>query len=65
MNPESINSVFALSDCFVAILFELLMAGLMALVYQSDVQEGLRRGFGEQEKMAFISGNRRKMLSVI
>ena len=39
MNPESINSVFALFDCFGAILYELLMAGLMDLVHQSDAYE--------------------------
>ena len=34
MDPESINSVFALFDCFGAI-YELLIAGHMDPVYQS------------------------------
>ena len=36
MDPESIKSVFALFDCFRAILYELLIARLIDLVYQSD-----------------------------
>ena len=38
-DPESINSVFALFDCFGAILYELLIAGLIDLVYQSGAYE--------------------------
>ena len=37
MNPY--NSVFALFDCFEAILYELLIAGLMDPVYQPDAYE--------------------------
>ena len=58
MDPESINSVFALFDCFGAILYELLIAGLMDLVYQSDGYEafaGVNRG-----KMRLFQGNRVK-----
>ena len=61
MDPESINSVFALFDCFGAILYELLIAGLMDLVYQSDGYEafaGVNRG-----KMRFISGEQSKKKS--
>ena len=36
MDRESINSVFALFDCFEAILYELLITRLIDLVYQSD-----------------------------
>ena len=41
MDPESINSVSTLHvfDCFGAILYELLIAGLMDPVYQSDAYE--------------------------
>ena len=39
MDHESINSVFALFDCFLAILHELLIAGLIDLVYQSGAYE--------------------------
>ena len=38
---ESIYSGFALFDCFGAILYELLIAGLMDQVYQSDAYEVL------------------------
>ena len=38
MAPESINLAFALFDCFGAILFEVLIAGLMDLFYQSDFE---------------------------
>ena len=47
MDPESINLAFALFDCFGAILFEVLIAGLMDLFYQSDAYEVLvNRGKG-------------------
>ena len=39
IDPESINSVFTLFDCFEAILYELLIAGLVDLVYQSVAYE--------------------------
>ena len=39
IDPESINSVFALFDCFGAILYELLIAGLIDLVYRSGAYE--------------------------
>ena len=58
MDPESINSVFALFVCFGAILYELLIAGLMDLVYQSDGYEafaGVNRGKGR-----LFQGNRVK-----
>ena len=45
---------FALFDCLGAILYELLIAGLFGLVYQSGAW-----GFGEQRKTAFISGEQR------
>ena len=51
-DPESINSVFALFDCFGAIIYELLIAGLIDLVYQSG-------------KMAFISGEQRKKAQIL
>ena len=36
---KSINSVFKFFDCFGAILYELLIAGLIDLVYQSGANE--------------------------
>ena len=39
IDPESITVVFALFDCFGAILNELLIAGLIDLVYQSVAYE--------------------------
>ena len=44
MDPESINSVVALLDCFGAILYELLNTGLMDRVYQSDECEAFAGG---------------------
>ena len=49
MDSESIISVFALFDCFGAILNELLIAGLMELVYQSDAYR-VSQGLGKQGK---------------
>ena len=42
IDPESINSAFVLFDCFGAISYELLIAGLIGLVYQSGAYEALR-----------------------
>ena len=58
MDPESINSVFALFDCFGAILYEMLIVGLMDRVYQSDAYEAVAGGFSEQGKRALFKGNR-------
>ena len=44
IDPESINSVFALFDCFGAILYEMLIAGFMDLVYQSGAHEVKNKG---------------------
>ena len=48
MDPEFKNLVFTQSDCFGAILYELLIAGLIDPVYQSEAYEALPGGFGEQ-----------------
>ena len=41
MDLESIKSVFALFECFKAILYVLLIVGPMFLVYQSDSCEAI------------------------
>ena len=41
MDPESINSVFAPLDCFGAILYVLLIAGLIEPFHQSNAYEAL------------------------
>ena len=57
MDPESLNSVFALFECLGAILYKMLIAGPMDLV---RCIPGICRGFVEQGKMAFNSGEQRK-----
>ena len=68
IDPESVNSVFALFDCFGAILYELLIAGLIDMVYQSGAYEAFA-GFlvnkgngiyfrGTEEEMPNFEGNR-------
>ena len=59
MDPEFINSVFALFDRFGAILNVLWIAGLMAPVYQSDAYETLQGVLVNMEKGTFISGEQR------
>ena len=61
MDPESINSVFALFDCFGAILYELLIAGLMVPVYQSGAYEALPWVLLNRGKGHLFQGNRGKM----
>ena len=60
MDPESINSVFALFDCFGAILYELLIAGLMDLIYQSLCIMRPPMGFGKQGEKGIYLGEHRK-----
>ena len=65
MDPESINSVFDLFDCFGSILYELLIAGFIDLVHQSDVYEafgGVVVNRGERE---FISWKQRKESQIL
>ena len=57
MDPESLNSVFALFECLGAILYKLLIAGPMDLV---RCIRGIRRGFVEQGKRTYISEEQRK-----
>ena len=57
MDPEFINSVFAL---FEAILYELLIAGLMDLGYQTDAYEAFTSVLVNRGKRASISGEQRK-----
>ena len=58
MDPVSINSVVALFDCFGAILYELLIAGLMDPVYQSDPYETLPGVLVNGRKGHLFQGNR-------
>ena len=60
MDPESINSVFALFDCFGSILYELLIAGFIDLVHQSDVYEALGGVVVNRGEREFISWKQRK-----
>ena len=60
MDPESINLVFALFDCFGAILYELLIARLMDQVYQSDAYEALPGVLVNRGKGHLFQGNRGK-----
>ena len=60
MDHESINSVFALLDCFGAKLYELLIAGLKDPVYQPDAYESFAEVLVNRGKGAFISGEQRK-----
>ena len=60
MDPDSINLVFALFDCFGAILYELLIAGLMDPVYQSDAYEAFPGVLVNRGKRAFTSGEHKK-----
>ena len=58
IDPESINSVFALFDCFGAILYELLIAGLIDLVYQSGAYEAFVGVLVNKGKWHLFKGNR-------
>ena len=58
MDPESINSVFALFVCFGAILYELLIAGLIYLVYQSGAYEAYAGVLVNKGKWHLFQGNR-------
>ena len=58
MEPESINSVFALFDCFGAILYESLIVGLMYLVYQSGAYEVFAGIVVNRGKGHLFQGNR-------
>ena len=58
-DPESINSVFALFDCFRAILYELLFAWLIDLVvYQSGAYEAFAGVLVNKGKWHIFQGNR-------
>ena len=60
MDPESINSVFALFDYYGDILYELLIAGSWTRCYQSDAYEAFAGGLMNRGKRAFILGEQRK-----
>ena len=60
MDPESINSAFALFDCFGAILYDFLIPVLMDPVHQSHSYEALPGVLVNRRKRAFISGEQRE-----
>ena len=65
MVSESKKSVFALLDCFGAVLYELLIAGLMNQVYQSDAYEAFAGVLVNRGKRALISGEQRKKCQIL
>ena len=58
IDTESINSVFALFDCFWAILYEVLIAWLIDLVYQSGAYEAFAGVLENEGKWHLLQGNR-------
>ena len=58
MDPESINLVFSLFDCFGAILYELLIAGLIDPVYQLGAYEAFSGVLVNKGKWHLFQGNR-------
>ena len=56
MDLESLNSDFALFNCFGALLYELLIAGLMDLVYQSDAYAAIAGVLVTGGKAIYFSG---------
>ena len=60
MDPEFINSVFAIFYCLVVILYKLLIVGLTGSVYQSNTYEAVPGVLMNRRKRAFISGEQRK-----
>ena len=58
MDHESINPVFALFDCLGAILYELLISGLMDEVFQPDACEAFAVVLEDREKKHLYQGNR-------
>ena len=65
MDPESINLVFALFDCFGSILYELLIAGFIDLVHQSDVYEAFEGVVVNRGKREIISQKKRKESQIL
>ena len=59
-DPESINSFYALFDCFGAILYELLIAGLIDLVYQSGAYEAFAGVLVRKGKWHLFQGKKAK-----
>ena len=60
MNPESINSVFAIFYCLVAILYGLLIVRLTGPDYQSNTYEAVQGSLMNRGKRAFILWEQRK-----
>ena len=58
------NSVVALFDCFGAILYELLIAGFIDLVYQSGAYEAFAGVLVNKEKWHLFQGNRGRKAKV-
>ena len=58
IDPESINSVFALFDFLRAILYELLIDGLIELVYQSGAYEAFAGVLVSKGTWQSFQGNR-------
>ena len=65
MDCESIKSGFFLCDCFGAALYELLIAGLMDQVYQSDAYEAFAGVLVNRGKRALITGEQRKKCQIL
>ena len=56
IDPDSINSVFALFDCFGAILYVLLTAGPIDLVYQSGAYDAFAGFWWTRENDIYFRG---------
>ena len=52
------NSIFTVFDCFGAILYELLIAGLIDLVYQSGAYEAFARVLVNKENGIYFRGTK-------
>ena len=58
IDPESVNPSFALFDCLGAILCDLLIAGLIGLVYQSGAYEAFAGVLVNKGKWHLFQGSR-------
>ena len=65
IDPESINSVFVLFDCFGVILYELLIAVRIDLVYQSGADEAFAGVLVNKGKWHLFQGNRGRKAKIL